>query len=230
MTTEELDSLLAGLSRARPIFHSEADFQHALAWVIHLAHEDAMVRLETRPFANDPARRPIALDMAVSIDGVRTALELKYLVRAFSFRLAGEQFNLQSQAAQDIRRYDVIKDIKRVEDLLDAGHADAGFVIVITNDQGYWTHSTRSTVDEHFRLHDGRALQGELRWGAAAGAGTTRGREAAILLRAVYQLGWKPYSEVNAAPGGAFRYLLVPVPPADAAVAGVLPVTPGPST
>jgi hypothetical protein len=32
----DLDDRLLSLSRQRSIFHSEADFQHALAWYIHL--------------------------------------------------------------------------------------------------------------------------------------------------------------------------------------------------
>ena len=40
-----IENKLAQLSR---IFHSEADFQHALAWKLHQHHQDAMIRLEKR--------------------------------------------------------------------------------------------------------------------------------------------------------------------------------------
>lgn len=211
MTIDELAGILETLARRRTIFHSEADFQHALAWEIHLAHAEARVRLETRPFAGQRSQR-LALDMAVSVGGVRTALELKYLVRALSCQVEGERFDLQAQAAQDIRRYDVVKDIRRVEELLEHGLTDNGFVVVIANDPGYWRRSLRPTVDEQFRLHDGRTLRGELRWGKGAGAGTVRGRDEAILLRAEYRLGWRDYSIVAPVPGGTFKYLLIPVP------------------
>lgn len=41
-------SLLLSLAVEKPIFHSEADFQHALAWRIHTVMPDAKVRLEYR--------------------------------------------------------------------------------------------------------------------------------------------------------------------------------------
>ena len=39
------------------------------------------------------------------------ALELKYLTAAWSGEVNGEQFGLVSQGAQDIRDYDVLKDV-----------------------------------------------------------------------------------------------------------------------
>lgn len=41
--------LMSQLAGTRPIFHSEADFQHALAWEIQNQHPQAAVRLEYRP-------------------------------------------------------------------------------------------------------------------------------------------------------------------------------------
>jgi hypothetical protein len=47
----ELDwvGILAELAQDRPIFHSEPDFQHALAWQVRLRHPQAKMRLEPRP-------------------------------------------------------------------------------------------------------------------------------------------------------------------------------------
>ena len=45
---------MAALARVRPLFHSEADFQHALAWLIHQRHSDARIRLEYRVFGLEP--------------------------------------------------------------------------------------------------------------------------------------------------------------------------------
>ncbi len=46
MTLDILHKLMADLAAHRPIFHSEADFQHALAWQIHEAMPDCEIRLE----------------------------------------------------------------------------------------------------------------------------------------------------------------------------------------
>jgi len=45
----EIEETMAALARVRPLFHSEADFQHAFAWQLHSADPDARIRLETRP-------------------------------------------------------------------------------------------------------------------------------------------------------------------------------------
>lgn len=60
---------MAALARVRPVFHGEADFQHAFAWEMHIADPSAKVRLETRP------RPGIRLDLLASIGGFRIAIE-----------------------------------------------------------------------------------------------------------------------------------------------------------
>jgi len=45
----DLASVMYELSVVRPVFHSEADFQHALAWQIHKQNSALKIRLEYRP-------------------------------------------------------------------------------------------------------------------------------------------------------------------------------------
>ena len=42
----EIGEILSALAEQRPVFHSEADFQHAFAWEIHQQLPMASVRLE----------------------------------------------------------------------------------------------------------------------------------------------------------------------------------------
>ncbi len=42
-----MTDLLDKLRLHRPVFHSEKDFQHSLAWLIHQQDPDAQIRLET---------------------------------------------------------------------------------------------------------------------------------------------------------------------------------------
>ena len=65
----ELESTLAGLSSSRPVFHSEADFQHALAWELHHAHPDVSVRLEYKPVASERVYIDIRLPSPVPLLG-----------------------------------------------------------------------------------------------------------------------------------------------------------------
>ncbi len=45
----DVPAVLSALAVQRPVFHSERDFQHALAWQLQLSHSQAQIRLEPRP-------------------------------------------------------------------------------------------------------------------------------------------------------------------------------------
>lgn len=205
---ELVTGALSRLARTRPVFHSEADFQHGLAWQIQLDHPDARVRLETRPLAG----RSVFLDLAVVVGGTRFAIELKYLVRALTTTSDGERFDLRAQSAHDVRRYDVVKDVCRVEEFVAEGFADVGFVVVLGNDPAYWTAGRNATIDSAFRLHDGRTLEGELAWAANAGAGTMHKRETSLRVVGSYPIRWTDYSDAGVQ-GGVFRALVLSISP-----------------
>ena len=132
--------LMAGVSRARSIFHSEADFQHALAWHIHQAIPDCGVRLEYRPFSKEN----LYLDLWLS--GIGIALELKYATTKLDHDEGGEIFSLRNQSTRDVRRYHVARDIERLEKVSELQHVRGGYAILLTNDAAYWTPPTRSTA------------------------------------------------------------------------------------
>ncbi len=206
MDVDAIHTTTAALARARPLFHSEADFQHAFAWRLHLTHPDARIRLETRP------RPGVRLDIMALIDGRRVAVELKYLLRDLAVTVEDEVFDLPLQGAQDVRRYDFVKDIARLELLRAEDAADDGFAIALTNDPNYWQGGDRERVaDAAFRLGEGRALEGALQWAAHTGAGTMRGRESVIALAGRYEIGWRDFSVVSGGRYGTFRYLAVAV-------------------
>jgi len=205
--TNDILALLGNLSQDRPIFHSEADFQHAIAWRIHEIIPDAQVRLEFKPFLE----KRIYLDIWLQNDG--TAIELKYPTRRLSLDSCGEAFALRDQGAQDITRYDFLKDIQRLEEVTSSCEkAKAGFAILLTNDPSYWKASSRvDTVDAAFRLHEGRRITGELAWLARAAPGTTKGRKNPIRLNGSYKLHWRDYSNLGEGNYRLFRYLLIEV-------------------
>lgn len=202
----DLVAVVSALAEQRLVFHSERDFQHALAWQIQLTYPQAQIRLEPRP------RRNLHLDLLVRMGERRIAVELKYLVAALHASVGGELFDLPHQSANDISCHDVIKDITRVEALLADGYADEGCVVVLTNDRSYWQPSSRpDTIDAAFRLHEGRILAGRLAWAARAGHGTTVKRDTPLQLAGQYPCQWRDYSEVGLPNGqvARFRYLLI---------------------
>ena len=95
------------LSSLRPIFNMEADFQFALGWEIQKKFPDWSVRFEHKP-TNLKGR--IFVDLWIKGDQT-FAIELKYKTRRLDVNVKGESFNLLDQSAQDIGRYDFLKDI-----------------------------------------------------------------------------------------------------------------------
>ncbi|HUW48670.1 MAG TPA: hypothetical protein VMW36_08005, partial [Patescibacteria group bacterium] len=198
------------LSHKRPIFHNEADFQHALAWTIRECYPDSNIRLEMKVHGRDSK---IYLDILVIHEGRRYAIELKYKTRLFEYEIDSEEFYLNNQGAQDIGRYDVLKDLQRLEQMVTAGVADEGVLLFLTNDASYYSNASpdKQTADRDFRLHEGRTVQGTLTWGPSTGQGTMKGREEPLSLQGNYQVHWAPYTYLVGQSGGDFRYLLLTV-------------------
>ena len=206
--TLDLAAMMRTLAVKRPIFNSEADFQLALGWEIQLAHPAARLRMEYRPAYLD---RRAYLDLwAADVDWT-AAIELKYFTRALVHVDGGERFELLNQGAQDISRYDFVRDVGRVESVVNAQPGVRGYALALSNDSSYWRVPTytRATIDTAFRLHEGSTLTGRLAWSASAGAGTIRGRDKEHVLHGTYPLHWADYSRVADGPAGTFRYLLV---------------------
>jgi len=100
-----------------------------------------------------------------------------------------------------------------VEQVINAHGNGEGYVILLTNDSAYWKNPrNRSTIDAEFRLHNGRVLNGALRW-RKAGAGTMKGRETELVLQGRYWLQWQDYADLSVSGYSRFRYLMLSIKP-----------------
>ena len=201
--------LLSRLAERRPLFHSEADFQHALAWTIHEVHPEMELRLEYKPFPDERMYCDIWARGETNL-----AIELKYLTRKLQADINGELYSLLDQSTHDIRRYDTLKDLGRLESIVNSQPNTIGHLIALSNDTAYWKVPERlSAADADFRVHEGRMISGELRWSDAAGQGTTKGREATLKLVSSYSANWRDYATVGTGSYDKMRYLLITVLP-----------------
>jgi hypothetical protein len=193
------------LSHIRPIFHSEADFQHAFAWELHKSMPDLNVRLE---YPWNTGVKQNHLDIFAFGERSVFAYELKYKTKKLIINVDGEQYSLRDQLAPDHGRYDVLKDITRLEQLSTNYQNFNGFVILLSNDSVYWNKPNKpDAIDVQFRMHDGCELSGELGWGIGASAGTIQGREHLLNLRSSFKVRWEDYSKPSDKPNSRFRYL-----------------------
>lgn len=205
MTAFDIHTVMGQLARRRPIFHSEADFQFALAWQIKETLPAWEIRLEY------PTER-MHLDIWSPTEGVAIELKYKTCSRGDPIEHGGERFNLKNQDAQDHGRYDYVKDVQRLERVVDdLEGARTGFAVLLTNDSRYWNRGRGGTIDDAFRLHEGRCLAGQMAWAEWASKGSIKGREEPLKLRSSYDLHWNDYSTPGAGVDGQFRYLAVEV-------------------
>jgi hypothetical protein len=204
----DMNATLKALAAKRPVFHSEADFQHALAWKIHQHRSTCQVRLEAPLPVGDKRGH---IDIWMPDDTAFCAVELKYKTRRVRVEVNGETFDLLDQSAQDFGRYDFLKDLERLERIVSANDDIVGYAVFLTNDSAYWTPPTRTgTIDAGLRIHDGRRIEGRLGWRRPLPK-WLRERRADIVVNGVYNLSWQDYAEPSRARYGRFRYLIVEV-------------------
>jgi hypothetical protein len=203
----DLNDLVRVLARKTPVFHAEADFQHALAGELHERHPSFPIRLE-HPSTGLGKRAHVGIWLTAG--NLAVAIEPRYFTRALSVQIGGEAFSLADRAARDLARYDFLKDIVRVETLLHGSHAATGYALLLTNDRGLWEGPGGEAVGASFTCREGHEINGALDWSGRASEGTVRGREQAIIVRGAYRCLWRDYSLV-AGGSGTFRYLLIGV-------------------
>lgn len=183
-----MNNVLAQLASKRPIFHSEADLQHSLAWELHTQNLTAAIRLE---YPADLNGNLAHIDILVRNGRCSTAIELKYKTLRANIDHNGEVYALRNQGAQIQGRYDFIEDVGRLESFVATTENARGLAIFITNDAAYWKPPQRpNNVDADFRIHDGRVLANSLSWSGTPKPGTVVGRSASIVLRGTYTLEW----------------------------------------
>lgn len=194
--------LMRSLGRERPVFHSEADFQHSFARALGEIDSTIQTRLEAQ---QGDARE--YLDLLAIGPTRQTAIEFKYWTQHWSGTAGGpaEEYHLKNHAATDLARRNFVFDIARLERFASRPEI-SGLAIVVTNDASLWSppRSQRRTRDVDFRIHEGRILKGKLLWGGGDYPANTRD------LSGEYKLRWSDYSVLTGSKG-RFRSLAVDI-------------------
>jgi hypothetical protein len=163
MNAPQLHNFLSNLSHRRPVFHSEADFQHELALEISRAGLD--VRLEVPlgiPCPDNQERERVEIDLMVRSSGTSewTAVELKYVKVASHFLHGNEVFELKETWGTNLSRFDCLADFQRVERIVQTRHACSGFSVFLTNAEDAWGRNVGvgRNMACRFSIHEGRVL------------------------------------------------------------------------
>ncbi len=116
--------IMSALAAQRPLFHSEADFQHAFAWEVQHCMPNAEVRLEYPWRQSD---KSWYIDLWIRAPSDNIAVELKYKPQELAVTVNGESYGLKHHSAEDLARYDFVRDIRRLEKLVAAHDNTVGW-------------------------------------------------------------------------------------------------------
>lgn len=212
--------LLKTLSDERPIFHSEADFQHALAWKLHSTIPTASIRMEINspainrsPQQKAKSKGRMRLDIRAQIDKLYVGLELKYRTNELSTTMDGELFKLSKHSAYPIGRRAFLDDLRRLEYFVDHEWIDIGYAILLTNAYTYWNPSQGEyNCDKAYEIfHERSITPGSFDWAAHTGSGTKGKATTPITLRSAYRFQWHHYSTIPSTMNCQFKFLVVEV-------------------
>ena len=156
--TSDIHEIIRQLSIWRPIFHSEADFQFSLAWIIKEIYPDCEIRLEFVPDFNTN----LHLDILVILDGKWIPIELKYTTKKCIKTINDEVYVLKEQGAKDQVCYNYLKDIMRIEEFRDkTSKFIEGYTIKITSEMSYLKPPTKvNCTYAEFSIEEGSIKTG----------------------------------------------------------------------
>lgn len=207
---------LSALAKERPVFHSEADFQHALGWKVRTLYPKARIRLEVpKRLEYHRKRWPAHVDLTVELGATKTWIELKHNTDALRVNVNGEYFALQKQTDVAGVRFGFWQDVQRLEQICWANSPwrDRGVAIFLTNFEALWTNKNRGTKmakDQAYRLEDGRRYHGRL-WWPSYRDGRKMQPPSSLTLRGSYRSSWREYSKLAGDGPTRFRYFAITV-------------------
>jgi hypothetical protein len=209
----DLPSLMAELSAERPVFHSEADFQHAIAWKIREKYPTSHIRLEYPTTVDGTLTKRFHLDLWIRLGDHCFAVELKYGTFQVSFLAHGEEFDLRNQSQDDGMRYNFVRDIERLERVVEGSVIPTtGYAVLLTNYAAFWKSpsSVRPCRYKAFWIHEDQTLSGTLAWELISGADSIEKGKKSVSLKGKYSLRWHDYSNTEEK-GKYFRYVFVQI-------------------
>jgi len=213
---------LSQLAAANRIFCSEADFQFALAWELQRLLPLTSIFLEKGVSVPSDT---YYVDIVVESGGKIYYIELKYHTSTCNWHFRDTPIRLKNQGAQDLLRYDYLKDIYRLQKIKNNCEKEAfagGFAIILTNDRLVYDApvSFKNTLDCGFRIHDRRGtrvskhpIPGLVSWnnkGRGSGHWTQRGERKLSFSVPPISTAWSQYLSFRDSIGESqdFRYLI----------------------
>lgn len=165
LSTEIFEDIIKSFAEQGKLFSNERQFQLEIAWA--LKEKGYEVYLEVLEDKEEKAY----IDLVVrEADNEYIAIELKYTIRdngikRMDYHIKDRCVTVYAQGAGDIRRYDYLIDIQRIEKLmgktkvfgLEGAVVTRGYAIIMTNDN-YSGTDGKNTSYEEVALYQGRKI------------------------------------------------------------------------
>jgi hypothetical protein len=207
---------LGRLEKKKRLFHSES---HLSAWLTVTLKQmlglSSMPKLQKAGFYSENKR--LLLDMLFDHRGREYAVELKYargpMGRGGPLPYKGDVYYApKSGAADDITRFNFLKDVMRLESEIPRRDNSVGFALLLTNRRTLWEKGDETRNDTAFFLHDG-IPQGTLKWKWTPSPETRRrAGDGPLKINGNYSSAkWRTYTKIPELENEMFRYLLVKV-------------------
>lgn len=220
-----LQDILDSMGGSLRIFHSEAQFQFALAWEIQLRYTCQVLLEEyTASYSGvKKTKKKMYTDIIIKgEEGDTIGLELKYKTDEYNKGI----YHLFKQGATDLGRYDYLSDVHRLE-LLSKKHKSSdieifcpiikGYAILLTNEHKYWSIShnvATKTIYKEFCIGEQNRPKGlygtKLDWQLPYTSTVTKERAHAISLSQRYMYQWRDYCNTGIK-NGLFRYMIIEI-------------------
>lgn len=186
----------------------EAQLQYELAIELGKSYPKAKIYLEY-PAVDKNSNKRIYYDLVIVENNTYYVIELKYKTKAENVSIYGVSYELKTHAAQDLGRFDYLKDISRIENFSANTNKNfgGGFAVIVTNDNVYWKNDGEGCLYKEFALNIGATIsKGNKNW--ANGTKTSSVGEKRIkglTLLKDYPVKWEPIADTS------FQYLLLEI-------------------
>ncbi len=202
-----IKNILKELAKERPLFHSEADFQHAFAMKFMQISNPKQIRLERRFITEN--KKQFELDMFVQTKNSKIGIELKYPQHKYETTFNEETFILKSHNNPGGNRYSFLYDIYRLEQLKESKIINEGYAILLTNVSKFHLDVKEKGRLEKLHLSKGRTIKaGEtIEFNKTSKSPITPIKFPPFTFSKTYsEFTWEVYDESN-----KFKYLIVEV-------------------
>ncbi len=197
----QLEEILKSVYNNRNPFLSEAQLQFDLAIALEKHFESQSpdrykIYLEY-PTVNTTTNARVYYDIVIKdvVTKEYCPIELKYKTKNAPVTFDGAAIDLKNHAAQDLGRFDYLKDVERIENFnaITSKVKEAGYAIILTNDQSYWNGTGVGKMFADFALNDKITIvEGTKSW--VVGTKDTsvgKSRKNGLTLKDSYYIEWK---------------------------------------